>query len=397
MSPFSADRLRHRGPLVLLPVLLVASSLSCTSTNSIKTSKPDEQQTNSIRAQGQIQPAGGLIRLNGTPGDSVEMIHVKAGDKIEAGKELVTLKSQTTRESQVKLLKQQLVDARLQQSAAIEKAEMELSAARMTLKQADQQSASVNNRRPSIELLKSQWHDAQAALGRIEAISQDPLTRAMVSRLEIDKQRANVTAAQLQYQTQQETLDQAELAATSGTELAHERVRAAEKALELAKRIDPATILETQLAAAEQQLLLSKIVSPIKGTVVSVDARVGESIAQFPLVQVADLSKMICQVEIYEADARRVKFGQTATLKSGALEHPLTGKVAQIELMVGHPQLRATDPLARTDYRTLPVQVEIDAQHTAEAARWLQLQVEVEIQLGASDAKGEAPSTSSGP
>ncbi len=88
----------------------------------------------------------------------------------------------------------------------------------MQLKQAQQQTSSIQNRRPSIELLKQQWQDAAAALRRIEAISQDPLTKAMVSRLEIDKQRASVTAAQLQYQSQQETLDQADLTASSSIE-----------------------------------------------------------------------------------------------------------------------------------------------------------------------------------
>lgn len=384
MSRPPTDRLRLSRRLALLPVLLVAACSSCKPTASPPNPKSANKQAirpTRIIAQGQIQPASGLIRLNGTPGDAVQSINVTLGQPIKAGDVLILLRSYAARQSQVETLKQQLEDAQLQQAAAIERAAIELSAARMQLKQADQQATSINNRRPSIELLKQQWQDARSALSRIEAISQDPLTKAMISRLEIDKQRATVTAAQLQYQSQQESLDQADLSASSGKELAQEKVRAAEKSLDLAKKVDPASVIRAQIAAAEQQLALSQLVSPIDGTVVSLEARVGESIAQFPLVQVADLTRMVCQVEIYQTDAPLVKVGQAAKLNSDAFKTPLNGKVSRIDRLVGYPQLRATDPLAKTDYRTLPVQVEIDPQDAAVAAHWVQLQVEVTIPL----------------
>lgn len=367
---------------LLVPALLVIGCSACKPNPTSPQDKSAQQQSNdppSIIAQGQIQPASGLIRLNGMPGDAVETISVVQGQTVKVGDVLITLRSYTSRKAQVEMLKQQLVDAQLQHTAAIERAEIELSAARMQLKQADQQATSIKNRRSSIELLKQQWQDAQAALGRIETISQDPLTKSMVSRLEIDKQRSTVTAAQLQYQSQQETLDQADLSAVSGKELAQEKVRAAEKSLDLAKRVDPASVLKAQIAAAEQQLALSQVVSPIDGTVVSLDARIGESIAQFPLLQVADLSRMVCQVEVDQIDARRAKVGEAAELKSKAFTGSLKGKVSRIERLVGFPQLRASDPLAKTDYRTLPILVEIDPSDAPIAAKWVQLQVEVTI------------------
>lgn len=372
-------------PVALLPLLLVAAFTACKPGPAPASAqgKSDSKQADKPRiiAQGQIQPAGGLIRLNGSLGDAVESIEVSLGQQVKVGEVLIRLRSYGARKSQVDTLKQQLVDAQLQQTAAIERAEIELSAARMQLKQADQQATSIKNRRPSIDLLKQQWQDAQAALGRVESISQDPLTKAMVSRLEIDKQRSTVTAAQLQYQSQQESLDQADLTAVSGKELAQEKVRAAEKSVALAKQVDPASVLKAQIAAAEQQLALSQLVSPINGTVVSLDAHIGESIAQFPLIQVADLSRMICQVEVDQIDAPRVKLGLPVNLASKAFAKPLKGKVSRIERLVGFPQLRASDPLAKTDYRTLPIQVEINSDDAAIAAHWIQLQVEVTILL----------------
>ncbi len=214
MSRFPTDRLcPARQSTLLLPVLLLllTTCTSCKPTETVPPASSGSKQSvrpKRIIAQGQIQPASGLIRLNGTPGDAVESIRVSLGQPVKAGDVLIVLRSYAARQSQVEMLKKQLNDAELQQMAAIERAEIELSAARMQLKQAEQQTSSVQNRRPSIDLLKQQWQDAQAALGRAEAISRDPLTKAMVSRLDIDKQRASVTAAQLQYQAQQETLDQ---------------------------------------------------------------------------------------------------------------------------------------------------------------------------------------------
>ncbi|MGN6134659.1 MAG: hypothetical protein ACTHOU_09165, partial [Aureliella sp.] len=144
-----------------------------------------------IIAQGQLLPAGGLIRLNGTPGDVIEAVLVKVGDQVTAGQQLIEMRSASYRQSQLETLRQQLAEAELQQAAAVDRAEIELSAARMQLSQAEEQIRSVQRREQSLPLLKRQWDDAQAALERAQAMSQDPLTRALVSRLDVDKQRAS--------------------------------------------------------------------------------------------------------------------------------------------------------------------------------------------------------------
>jgi len=117
-----------------------------------------------IIAQGQLLPAGGLIRLNGTPGDTVQDILVAVGDTVEAGQALVRMRSAEYRESQLETLRQQLTEAELQRGAAIDRAQIELSAARMQLAQAKEQLQSVKRREQSLSLLKQQWDDAQAAL-----------------------------------------------------------------------------------------------------------------------------------------------------------------------------------------------------------------------------------------
>ncbi len=341
-----------------------------------------------IVAQGQLLPAGGIIRMTGVPGDVVESINVSVGQNVAPGEPLLTLRSYAARKSQLDALKQQLEEVRLQKEAAIEKAQIELSAARMQLSQASEQAESVQRRGKSLPLLKQQWEDARSALQRAESLVADPLTRGMVSRLDIDKQRASVTASQLQYESQQESLELARDSAEWGVKLAKEKVVGAERSLALAQKADPIGLIEAQIKSAEQQLASSQLVSPTTGTIVSIDARPGESVAQLPLIQLADLSRMVCQVEIYQTDAPLVEMGQAAELRSDAFAQVMRGKVTRINRLVGYPQLRTTDPLAKLDYRTLPILVELDPEFTTEAARWLQLQVEVTIPLD-----GKSPST----
>lgn len=334
-----------------------------------------------IIAQGQLLPGGGLIRLTATPGDTVERILVNIGEQVTAGQPLIELRSAVVRQSQLETLQQQLEDATLQQAAAVDRAQIELSAARMQLSQAEEQARSIIRREQSLPLLKQQWEDVRGALERAEALANDPLTRGMVSRLDIDKQRASVTASQLQYEQQQESLQLAQESAVWSKKLAAEKVSGAEKSLELAQKVDPTGVIRAQIKSAQQQLSAAQVTSPINGTVVSIDARVGENAAQLPLVQVADLTRMVCQVEIYQTDAPLVQVGQLSELRSDAFSRSLKGRVARIDRLIGYPQLRSTDPLAKVDYRTLPVLIEVAQEDSELAARWLQLQVEVTIPL----------------
>ena len=99
----------------------------------------------------------------------------------------------------------------------------------------------------------------------------------------------------------------------------------------------------------------------------------------------ADLSALVCEIEVNEMDAPEIMAGQAATISSRALgEQSLKGQVAKKFKLVGRPQLRSLNPLARADYRTVTALVDLDAASTEIAQNWVQLQVEVEIQTSTS-------------
>ncbi len=88
---------------------------------------------------------------------------------------------------------------------------------------------------------------------------------------------------------------------------------------------------------------------------------------------------MMCVAEVYEADVAEIQTGDTATLRSAGLKRELSGKVARIDRLVGVPQMRSPDPLARTDFRAVRVWIEIDSNDAAIAAERVRLQADVTI------------------
>jgi HlyD family secretion protein len=88
---------------------------------------------------------------------------------------------------------------------------------------------------------------------------------------------------------------------------------------------------------------------------------------------------MVCVAEVFEADVGRIQIGDTAKLKSSALIRDLEGRVMRVDRVVGGSQLRSPNPMARTDFRSVGVWIELDSKDSLVAAERLQLQVDVLI------------------
>ncbi len=335
-----------------------------------------------IAAQGEIVPKGGIIRLAAVPGDTVEEVMVKAGDSIQLRQELIGLRSRTLRRAQLATLELRLKDAQRQHDVSLEQSRLKVSASQLQLRQAKAQIDSLVSHEVLLKLAETQLESARSMMKRMESIAADEQTRSFISRLDIDRQRISVGDAELEYRRQQESLAQAKRQGQWSLELAEQQLAAAQSAFVAVEKSTAVDIVRNELDSARRQDELSAIRSTIDGTVLSVETSVGEMTSQFPLLQIADLSSMSCEAEVYEADAKRIQVGAKATIKSPVFGKDLQGTVERIGLMVGRPQLKSADPLARVDRRALSVVIAIHPDDCAAAARWLQLQVEVRIVTG---------------
>jgi len=146
----------------------------------------------------------------------------------------------------------------------------------------------------------------------------------------------------------------------------------------------PIESLKKHREIAQAEADLATIAAPCKGTVLKVFIAPGESVGQKPLLRMANLDRMVAIAEVYEGDAKRVSKGQIAVIRSEAFHAPLDktglkGRVVRIGNTVNTPELRSLDPYARVDRHVIPIRIELDAEGSAEAAHFVNLQVEVKL------------------
>jgi HlyD family secretion protein len=275
------------------------------------------------RFMGWVEPAGGVINLDGIPGDRLKRLAVAEGEAVEKDQVLATMESRALKQQQVDLLVIQI---------------------------------------------------AEAAAHR-DAESQQDLER---QQLVAHRAKTEWDAAKAELRSLQETRNFSEEAAKAD-------YAAAVAAKDAALTAIPLKSLQQRLEMAKSDLALAEIKAPCKGTVLKIFVREGESIAQKPILCMADLERMVALAEVYEVNAKGVACGQTAIVRSPAFHAPrdesgLQGKVVAIGRMVNTPELKSLNPFQRVDRHVIPIRIELDEKDGVEAARFVNLQVDVELQ-----------------
>lgn len=348
--------------------------------NSKQTATSRQQQTR-IVAQGKLEPAQGVIRLTATPGDRIESVEVEVGELVEKDQLLISLRSEKLLKKQLETLEIKYQEAEQHRQAAIDQAQLAVKAAELKSKQAKGQVTALKRQDQLVEMAENQVESARKILERLENLAADSLTKDFVGAIELDRQRIQIADAELKHQQQVDALDQAKETSDLGTQVAEQELSLAQNALRTAQESMALKAFESERAALQMQVDAARVISPCKAVVLSIDSQVGEMATQFPLMELANTDQIVCRVEVYETDAALVKPKQTATISSPVFDKKLRGRVLRREMLVGNPKLSPADPLAKVDYRTVNAIVEIDPEDVQIAAQWLQLQVEVTIDL----------------
>jgi len=336
-------------------------------------------KTSPILAQGRLQPSRGLIRISGVPGDRVDAILVKPGQSIKKNDLLLVLQSR-----QARSLELEAATLRLQESMAIrlarqQEADLAIEAAKLRLKSAHQLVIQSESQQRIAGKNGEQIESIREQISTLQELRDSPLTRAAIGTVELESKKNEL----LKVSSQSE---QANLMADQAVEMARLQVDQSERAFvaatESRKLVDASTpigSLQKQIEILRLQLEQSSVVSPVDGIVVNQNIEVGERVGPIPLFEMADLSEMVCIAEVHESDVAKIAIDDRAELRSSALGKKLSGRVQRIDRMVGSAQMRSPNPMARSDFRSIPVWIAIDAEDTKIAAERLQLQVEVAI------------------
>lgn len=338
------------------------------------------QQT--VVAQGQILPQGGIVQLSAPPGDVVLKRLVDVGDHVSPGQVLLEMRSQESAAANLRTLQKRREVATQERKLALAAAQRQVKAATLKLEHVRSQQQSLERKHELVELAQEQVTAAERVLGQLESIAANAATREFVGQLEIDRQRINVSQAQLSFRQQSEAQRQAVEDLNWSLRAAEEEQAAAEEQLQAAQTQQTLEVIDLEIEALREQATAARITAPIAGVVLAVNASVGEASIPLPVIELANLEELVCEVEINELDAALVEPGQAATITSRALgDKQLNGRVLRKFKLVGRPQLRSPDPLARVDYRTVTALIELDQASASLAKDWLQLQVAVAIDI----------------
>ncbi|QEG40579.1 multidrug resistance protein MdtN [Roseimaritima ulvae] len=341
-----------------------------------------------ILAQGQLEPSNGVISVLAPPGDRLESLEVSAGQKVQAGDTLGRLVSQAAREGELAVAVAQRKEAQAtadaEQAVAqakLEVARTQLEQARLQVQQAKEKFELAQASGGTLDLLDQQVALAESKLAQMRTASNDPAAGRLITSSTLDQQQLAVDQARSDLAAARAEARAASQAGDLAVKAAEQELRAAEVAIESGKAAMPVESLDEQIKLLQLQVDASKLLSPIDGTVVAVHMHPGQPTTGQPILQIADLSDMICRVEVNVSQLSKVKTGARASITSAAIDGSLQGTVRSISRLIGSPQLPSPNPMARVDYRSGEVVIQIEPDDAPRAADLIHLQVDVAIAL----------------
>ncbi|WP_424928336.1 efflux RND transporter periplasmic adaptor subunit [Amaricoccus tamworthensis] len=304
-----------------------------------------------VVALGRIIPRGDVIRV-ATPsgaGDArIAEIPVAEGDSVKKGDVLAVLDNLPQLETSV-ASSQAIVAVReatlLQTRAAIR--------------------ASIDEANAALERAEATASVAQADLDRATSLFE----RGIVTRAEFDRLVARATEAGRDVERSIATLSRYD----TGSETVQADIAVAEANLEAAR---------ADLARARQDLERAYVRAPENGTVLDINARVGERPASSGIIHLGDTSQMTVEAEVYQTMIGRVAIGDPVTVTAAALSKDLNGVVSAIGLEIGRQSITSDDPAANTDARVVDVIVMLDQDASVQARRFTNLETIVRIDAG---------------
>jgi HlyD family secretion protein len=306
--------------------------------------------TATVGATGTVRASQSAILTFETSG-TVEVVRVEIGDRVVAGEELARLEK-TSLPSQVILAQADLVAAQralddlLYSAEASALAQRALAQAQDALQDANYMlSVRQEGNRASQETLDATHADlilaereverAQALYDRLAGRPEDDPARAIaLSNLSAARQHRDAIQRNLNWyigrpsETEQALLD-------SDVALAEAQVADALREWERLKDgpdPDDVAAAQARVTAAQAMLELAGLKAPFAGTITSVEVKPGDQVNTGSLAfGLADLSRLLVDVEVSEVDINRIQVGQPVTLNFDAvLSRTYQGEVVEI-------------------------------------------------------------------
>ncbi len=334
-------------------------------------------ETRDVVGMGRIEPAGGVIDVGAMMGDRLGRLLVEEGAQVEQGTPLAELESRALRQLELEAATSQLLNAEGRLDVERRLADVKIEAAKLNVKKAEAAELGTAAHEKKIELLKVGLALVQKDQERLKGLSKE-----LVADQERERQAMLVQQAESELESAQAMMKQ--LASTNelGMEAAKLELKAVENAKEQLPFAIPIESLHLNRKLAEARYGQTQVTAPCTGVILRTYVRPGETISNKPILQIADLRRMVVVVEVYENEIKHIALDQPALVTSRAFRAPydmkgLQGKVTRIGRMISVPALRSVDPFAPADRHVVEVRVQLDDEGSRESAAFSNLQVDV--------------------
>jgi HlyD family secretion protein len=336
-----------------------------------------------LSALGRLQPSGGVISVFGLPGDRVEKLSVKEGDKAAKDAIVAELSSHKDRELARDLVADQLREARAQRDAIGDAGKAKIAVIDAEIAQVESgREDDLKAQDAKIAALVEQSRVTLDAWNRLKSLDPTVISRPDVEKGELAYRTAEseLTAARLMK-------DKTEKGYTKSLALLQAKRSAALAELDEALKRVMVDSIAQNLKIAERGLAATQIKAPVGGRVLKLIGHEGDATGNQPILQLADTDTMVVIAEVYETDVQQLdawlnESPVRATITSRALSKPLTGEVqrGQRSHMVGKNQVFSLNPRQDVDRRIVEVRVDILPESVELASRYTGLEVQVEFQ-----------------
>ncbi len=122
-------------------------------------------------------------------------------------------------------------------------------------------------------------------------------------------------------------------------------------------------VAEAELAVTEADKIHKSyfVTSPISGKVLELHVKNGEAVSQEGVCEIADLSNLFVEAEIYVADVAKVKVGAKAEVSSDALAgKTFVGEVVSISSTVKNNKVFSSDPSEYSNLKVVRAKIKLE-------------------------------------
>jgi HlyD family secretion protein len=296
---------------------------------------------------GQFVPEDGLVRVAAPYYESsppvVAHLAVREGDVVRKGQLIAYLDGKVPARA-----------ALVRATAQLELAKRRLDQTKTGAKPSDREA-----QRAQVERLESAQRLAEVQFKRSEALFQSRTLAA-----------ADLETRREAWDNSRKALEEARFRLNSMSEVREQDVQVAESEL---------AVSEAQLKEIETRLNSLDVFAPVTGRVVKVHAHSGEQPGPEGIVEMADLTRMAVEAEVYASDISAVRLGQQASIEiEGSGTGKLIGDVVRIGTKVRQAAVLPSDPVVYSDAHVVPVQIRIPSCASAPCPIYARVKVTIE-------------------